>query len=362
MINYSYDKLFLDSQFEQTFTDLCIKKGLITNSEYINMDTINGITHLPLVKKLYRYLVLFEHIDFSDSIYDFSNLIELGLIDEKNLCSSNSEPDEKYFEEAISIMSAYKKPVIKQLKKMTNKNLKDLQHPNSPNSKFWNTISSKDILYYCQDEYGQVLGLEKNYNDILKTVDNVTGVGDTSLDKFLFEMLNVNISSMLSGIRNNIAYGLKSAELEKSAYASDFLVLNNNIPTTKIIDDTYYVIKTQLPNEYQIIPMPQTIQDVLEMRRSPYIKSFRKVMSEWNSYIDNNDYVAAQKMKNDIKKANDSLEKIGKFKRIYNSAITRTLICVGGFIPILSQILNILTWSQPYITNKFEEKHNWVLI
>ena len=85
-------------------------------------------------------------------------------------------------------------------------------------------------------------------------------------------------------------------------------------------------------------------------------------MDEWTSYINSNDINAANKMKKDIVRANKSLEKIGKLRRIYNAPITRTIICAGGFVPIIGQVLNVISWAEPYIVSRLEEKSGWVLL
>lgn len=361
MAKYAYKKIFLDEQYQTTFIDCCLVKGLVPNLDVESADRKEYL-FLPGIKKLYRYLVLFEHIDFSDSIYDLSRLIEMGLIAENSQCNSNSNPEQQHMEEAMSIMSVYKKPIINQVRAETKKKLKDLQHPSSPNSNFWKSVSPTDILYYCQDMSGKVLNLSKSFYEILPQMDVVSGVGDSPEEQFLFNLYHADISSLLQGIRNNLAYGLRAAKDGACAYASNFLTLASSKTSKEIVDDVYYFVETALPEEANIMPMPQTLQDVFDMRKSPYVKSFRSVMNEWSDYISNNDFDAAKKIKKDIIKANSALEKVGKFKRGYDSFLTRTSFCLGGFIPAIGQAINVISWAEPYIVRMIEERNNWVLL
>lgn len=63
MVNYTYDNVFLDSQYRDTFIDCCIKDGYISNmrDDYGAVDR-DKYVFLPNVKRLYRYLVFFEYV------------------------------------------------------------------------------------------------------------------------------------------------------------------------------------------------------------------------------------------------------------------------------------------------------------
>ena len=213
-------------------------KGLVPHLDVGNAEAKERLS-LPNIKKLYRYLVLFENVDFSDSIYDLSRLIELGLIAENSQCISNSNPEPQYMDKAISIMSAYKKPIVNQVRTVMKKALKDLQHPSSPSSDFWKSRTPTDIFYNCQDGSGKVLNLSKDYYEILSKMDIVRSVGDSPEEQLFFTLYHFDISLLLDGIRNNLAYGLRAASDDACAYASDFLTLGSSKTSKKIVDDVY---------------------------------------------------------------------------------------------------------------------------
>lgn len=121
-------------------------------------------------------------------------------------------------------------------------------------------------------------------------------------------------------------------------------------------------MQTSLPCEVNILPMPTTLQDVWNMRKHPAISAFRKVMCEWNHYIQTEDINAAVKIKKDVIKANHYLENLGKYKKFSLSPYVRTGLFVAGFIPILSNIVNIYSYAEPYIFNYIEGKHSWTHI
>lgn len=360
-INYLFDSAFLDLQYTQTFTELCKKSGVISKDIDNSAVTYDGVP-LRGMKKLLQYLVLFENIDFSSSIYDCSQLVDRGLISEKSICCSNSNPNVDYDNQAISIMSAYKADIVKQNIQIYKDHLQMLQSSYNPNRDFWSGRSYKTINKICVSE-NIYLDVKKDYYNIIQNLDILySSVVKNNSAKFLYELFNGDAVSNLIGIRNNLAYALQSMEENNSVYISNDL---NHLQGKKIrnnVDDIYALVQMSLPNEVNILPMPTTLQDVWNMRKHPAISTFRNIMSEWNYYIQTENISAAEKIKKDVIKANHNLEKLGKYKKFSSSPYVRTGLFVVGFIPVLSNIVNIYSYAEPYIFNNIERRYSWTHI
>lgn len=360
-INYLFDSAFLDLQNTQTFTELCKKNKVISKDIDGSIVSYDG-TPLRGMKRLLRDLVLFENIDFSSSIYDCSQLIERELISEKSICCSNNNPNMECDKQAICIMSAYKSDIIKQNVQIYKDHLHMLQSSYSPNCDFWKGRDYRTINKICISE-NLYLNLDDNYYYIIQNLDYLYGsIVENNHYKFFYELFNGDAVSNLIGIKNNLAYAFQSIEKNNSVYISNNL---NHLQGKKIknnLDSVYALVQTSLPEEVNILPMPTTLQDVWDMRKHPSISVFRKVMSEWNYYIQTDDINAAMKIKKDIVKANHGLEKLGKYKKFVSSPYVRTGLFSAGFIPVLSEIVNVYSFVEPYISNFVDKKYNWTHI
>ena len=171
------------------------------------------------------------------------------------------------------------------------------------------------------------------------------------------------LKKQIGSIKDNLIEGLYFSEKKHMPFAS--AIFSNSYYSTDLatIDDVYYTVKVHLPEDANILPMPRTFAEVERMRKSPYIRSFRSVMNEWSSYIENGDFNSAGKMKNDIIKANKNLEHLERFKKIYSSvpyALITTL--AGAEIRELSYILGLISIANPLIYTYLQRKNGWTLL
>ena len=360
-INYTFDSIFLDPKYSYLFSELCIKNGLIHRDLLGQKVTLSGHP-LNGEKKLLRTLVLYDKIDFESTIYDCTNLIEKGLVSEDSICCSNINPHSIYESNAITIMSTYKDDIINYIKEDFRNNLNALQNPQKiPSYDFWRTIKySPELVNNVFISKNFSANLDTDYYDLINNLDRLYDFPNGE-DGFTNHLVIDQISTLL-GIRNNIAYSLISAEKNNSIYLSDFLTGAGNNTSTRPSENIYAFVKTQLPNEVNILPMPQTLDDVWKMRKHPSIISFRKVMSEWNYYINNNDVKAAKKIEKDIISANKALEKLSAIKKFTNSPYVRTGYFIGGFIPVLSYLVNVVSFVEPFVTDSLIKKFSWTHI
>lgn len=360
-INYSFDNVFFDSQYSDVFIELCKKNKLIKQDILCQTVEFDG---RPLIgeKKLLRSLVLFDKIDFASSIYDCSELVERELISTESICCSNLETDPACEEVAVSIMSAYKTDIIQYLKREYKNKLKMLQDNKTPSHEYWRTrvYNGKHMnrVFITSDFSAD---LDNDYYTLIENLDQLYSIGGGG-EAFLHHYFFMDQIGTLLGLRNNIAYALMSSNEKKSIYLSDFLTGKNEFIAPNPAENVYAFVKARLPDEINILPMPQTLQDVWKMRQNPAIVSFRKVMGEWDYYINHGDISAAEKIEKDIIKANQYLEKIEKYKKCMSSPYVRTGYFLGGFIPNISNVLNVISFVEPIITDGLLKKYSWTHI
>lgn len=360
-INYLFDRAFLDLQYTKTFTELCKKNGVISKDINGSSVSYDGIP-LRGVKKLLQHLVMFENIDFSYSLYDYSQLIDRRIISEKSICTSDIDPDTSYNTAAVQIMSAYKSDIIKQNIQMYKDDLSSLQSSYNPTRKFWKERDYRSINIICikKDFY---LDVKEDYYKIIQNLDTLNDIGfKNNYEKFFHNIFYGDALLNLTVIRDHLAYALQAMESSNSVYISSNL---NHLQGKKIknnLDNVYALVQSSLPNEVNIVPMPTTLKDVWNMRNHPAISTFRNVMSEWNYYVQSEDFNAAQKIKKDIIKANHQFEKLEKYKKLSSSPYMRTGLFVAGFIPVLSNIVNVYSYAEPHLFNYLEKKFSWTHI
>lgn len=355
-VNYSFDSVFLDPQYSDTFIELCKRENIITKD--IDGYKVNP-ERKPLTGKfnLLRALVLFDKVDFSSSIYDCEELIEKGIVSEHGICCSNENTDENYEKAAVPIMEAYKAGIIKYLRDEYKKSLK------------LRNFSDGEKIVYNEDDFNRIVltrdyscDLTEDFDAIVRNLDVLYAPANENTAMFIHNALYTDHISSLLGIRNNLAYALQSSEKNRSVYMGSFLNEGHGSKLYDPAENVYAFVKTKLPDEVKYLPMPQTFEDVLKMRKDPSIKAFRNVMKEFDYYINNDDITAAEKIKKDIIKANHYFESLDKVKSFSSSQIVRTA-CFGlSWIPIISNVVSIVSFVGPIVLDSLEAKYSWTHI
>ena len=362
-INYSFNKAFLGPQFRKTFEEMCLKHKIIKKDLVFGEKEEYDGWPLTGEKEILRAMVLFDKIDFPTSIYDCTELIDRGVIDENNICNSDIELDQINMNRAAQIMKAYKKDVISFIIKSGKDYLKFFQKKNSPSRDFWKDVhfSSELVCSFCCGDF--YVDLNDEYNKIIDHLDFLVSLDGQT--KRLIEKHEVSYSATeleLLGVRNNIAYALKSCEESDSVYLGGFLNSDGEKSLTNPGKDIYGFVKTRLPDEVCYLPMPQTLDDVWRMRKKTCIKDFRKIMEEWNYYINQNELKAADKIKKDIIKVNSGFEKLERVKKFVYSPYIRTGIFALGFVPLISYFINIISYVIPMYIEEKEMEFSWTHI
>lgn len=352
--NLSFNKLFLDKHYKDILEYYCIRKGLISNHEEVVPTPLEGI------KKLFVLLALFETVDSNSSICDYSRLIELGLVNEDCILKMNNDyisvNNDSYANSAIALLGLYKKDVIKYIKRK-DRQISTHHSVYKPNNK---------RTFYCASPTGKLLTLEDDFLEIVEKCDecySTSALFDDREAGFFYDVfVNSPIELSIGSIKDNLVEGLYFCEKMDMTYASSIFADSKNSLTSKYLDELYYLVRTQLPPEINVLPMPQTLDEVIEMRKSPYLKSFRNVSNEWFSYIESGDINLALKIKNDIVKSNKMLAKLDRYKVFTTSPYYRVFNLIGGAIPILSTIMGVYSFLEPYAIESIQDKYGWSLV
>ena len=132
--------------------------------------------------------------------------------------------------------------------------------------------------------------------------------------------------------------------------------------TTKPVDDVYYIAKTRLQDEMLVLPEPRDLNDVLRMRNAKEMARFRQVLTQWCASLHEGSAKAEQRMRRDVAKANRELTRLSKWKRWKESPLNFVVSAVGGHIPILSNVLTVITMVGGMYEYRVERNHNWVMV
>lgn len=342
---YSFDCLYLDQSNRNLLEDFCIKNKMVDRFYYgdklrdydINLHTQHSLTG---IKKLLIYLTLFEKIDSNESIFDFGRLIDIGIVDQKahivapyDLRLEDQEiwkkHDSKYEVAhiiAMEIMELRKKELI---------------------SKF---LREQFHTQLCKDVNGRVLSFDKDYSEIIR----YSSYYDNYHPNSLFTYITCEVDNLVRGIYYSIN--------ENMTIGTGILQIPNKNNMSKQIDTVYYTVKTQLPQEVNILPMPQSIKDVEKMRQTAELKSFRNVMKDWFNCIDIGDLSLAEKIKKDVIKANKALTRLKKYQQCIRSPYYRIFNLIGAEIPVLSTLLNVLGFVSSFVEDEIQKKNEWILL
>lgn len=350
MNSFELKTVYLDTLYKDTFERYLIRKKLITKTMLdTNEERSNDLEPLKLplagLKKLLVLLTLFENVDSDSSIYDFSRLIDLGLVKEKSvleISENNIAYSDENISEATRLMSIYKRDILGFIKRKDREQLEYLR-TRSEAKEFWKTIDKNDRYYTCTDANGNPLELDRDYRTIIANPDILYSSGNyfTSPEEgFAFCVTkNRSIELDIGSIRDNLIEGLFYSKKHGASFASGVFSDIRSTNTIKCIDSVYYTIQARLSNEVNVLPMPQCLDEVLKMRQSPYIHSFRKIMNEWCGYVKMGEYRLADKIYKDLVKANKALDHLDRYKRFSQSPYTRVFNLVGGLIPYLGPFL-----------------------
>lgn len=354
-----FEKVYLDQFLLDSLERLSIKEGWVsheTDEEPLSIihtsprqsDRISGRS------KLLRLLMLFEKIDANFSDLDWSKFINNGIID----------PDSKMLDHTLNrlhfdfldqktnehrkLLTCHKETynlLINQKKRIISYHIKK----SSPGyyARGGTTTTIKDL----SDAYIEILDC------ILKT-DDTNDVFNIypHIDSFLGDVYFVWAS-----IRNGLYYSTKQNVTLSTFVDKQYHQVKRN--NKELIDDMYYIVKTNLSDESIILPEPRCIEEAFELRSKKEMILFRSVLSEWMSMISEGGSAAAElKIRTDLFKVNNDIKRIKQWKKYKESPFDFWLNSLGGHIPVFSNILTVVNMSAGLYFSNQEKNTSWVAL
>ncbi|MCL2691315.1 MAG: hypothetical protein FWE56_03545 [Candidatus Bathyarchaeota archaeon] len=326
------------------WTELMVKEGFITHSfdtrpcgfDVSSTFDFSSSHRIYDKKHLLFLMVLFEET-MTSSIVNFplDKVANTGLIDEEkfHLFKRVDKYNEfantgiKYFTDiSLDFMANNKKSMVNYL--------------------------SKDILHTSYFEVNAAV----DYDSFFR---NPLGTGPQS-------GFNPNVF-ILREIRDALALGLKLSQTEEICFYNGRLSHINKKHNFKDVpdlnsfsDNIRYILQLDLTPQINEFPIPESIRDVLYLRKQPEIISFREVFFDWLTCLQEGDYDIANKIKCDVVKANEALAKYKKWEKRKTNMLYCTLDAVVGLIPYISTVVGSVTPYSLRKTLKDKNNNSWV--
>ena len=337
MKEINFSKIYLDRIHLSVLEKFAFENKLIPKADDRNdyYEFVLKHQHFGLRNKLLLIMTIFEEIDSNFSQFDWSKFIDEGIIN-INAHMLRSSPSDIFdpFLEHKTLLGCKKDnrllyardTTINLLKSFSNRAIL-LHIKGHPDSDFYNRDPKK---YVTRED------LKTNFEWVLDLVakdDWTTLVCEKPEFSFFY--------TFLEGLKFNTEECIYYSIKEKASFVNAISSSNlDKSKTIKLLDELYYLVRTNLKDEIQILPHPETFSDVLKFRNSKEIRRFRQILSQWCNAIAEGDYKVEKNIRNDIKRANHELKKLDKWKEYRSSPFNFWLDAIGGQIPIFSNILS----------------------
>lgn len=109
-----------------------------------------------------------------------------------------------------------------------------------------------------------------------------------------------------------------------------------------------------------VIPYPETIQEVIKCRKYKDLQSFRSIFSDWVHVMRNGDIDLVNKIKLDVRIANERLRKLDKFTQLDKNIMIAFIKFPVSKIPFIDVLLATSDYIKTYVTDYEENQNSWV--
>jgi len=362
---FNFDTQLLDMPSSKTVRNFLILNEVITHSRYgqplskweksdalyyftreysdtPSKGTIERIQkiHFRGIRDYYTHLALHDKTiisSTSDFSFDCGNAADLGVEYREVESRFDSLPSNRAFGEKIS-SDKYDNEALRLMKIYAREIVDDFIHDDNSRGISISEVGRPVLLELLSEFCDGSLWERRCMTD--STADY--------LDRYLQEFFY----NLVTGLRNS----------KKNTYYASLFHPRRKMKIEQFVDEINYISSVRLSNGVNILPAPQTLAETIEMRNSPYIKSFRSALADWSACFAEGEYRLAAKMMTDIEKANQALEKLTSYKKHKDSPYAQIGNFLGGFIPIIGQVLNVATFGSYVVERKIESENQWVLM
>lgn len=351
------DTIFLDGVYQHSLERLCIREGWITSRydeplQKIDFQLLeeNRILHKS---KILLLMTLFDHVDSSFSLYSFEKLKKTGFIKSNaNITDDTYKPEfDEFFggetEDNKLMMLAHQNTNLL----FRESKFRVINHVigSSMKGSYIHRSKTRTSKIDLSFEYERVINCFFQTNETDEILDK-----DPHLSSYLTEM-EILWSSVRKGIYHSV----------KNKYSTATVLTSTNKPPKSIIqviDDLYYLVRTNFLDEIRILPNPRCIDESIELRDKAEMQRFREVLNEWLNALMVSDMVAEKKLRKDIASANRSLKFIKRWREYERSPFNFWFNAVGGHIPVLSNAISVVNTVGALTSNYYSKKSSWVAL
>ncbi|MBT5304619.1 MAG: hypothetical protein HOL31_06000 [Candidatus Scalindua sp.] len=126
----------------------------------------------------------------------------------------------------------------------------------------------------------------------------------------------------------------------------------------KNMSTAFRLCQLSMSEEIGYAPVVESLQDVLRLREDERLKRFRDVLLEWSIEVRSGREVAEKRIRGDIKKANQELKKLAKWRK------TSRWLCYFSLplavLPYISTITNLSSVACQMFIDRKEGMYGWM--
>ncbi|NAY92218.1 hypothetical protein GTQ34_09830 [Muricauda sp. JGD-17] len=341
-----FETAFFDKTLWETFISMGENEGLITDDLYDARRFISKKIYFDNKDKVLLYLVLFDKIyDIgSDVDYDLSRFHSEGLLKYKN--------DLDYISHPVRILWNLRSDPKANIEEiyLYNSALEILRNRKAQILNYIFQFYSFNDLKIASNAFDQIINVLEGNIDVDKE-DFAIGYYSYFIEivEDIFYIAYIGISDSIKG-KSIFASSLDSQYISKSSH----------IQTTDIIDEFYYLAEIKLTDEIKYLPKPDNFEEAFYFRNKKEIKDFRNVMSLWLDSFHQGNINIEEKLRKDLRKANNALKKLKYIKEYKETKICFWIDAIGGHLPIFSHILNAVNTGIKIYEPFARKQSNWV--
>lgn len=299
---------------------------------------------------LFFSMVLFDKIDSSYlSMYDLKKIIDLGIINEH---AAITESDLHLMPETEFKELNQKIYIENEIMRSINETSIEIMILNK------NNIMRSIQNYHDRHGY-KIVNSEELSNHYLEWIKDCEFWGDQAEWGPTREALGIFKESIMQGLYNSVIKGDVYYEGIPSITSNN---ISLDINEKNLVSEISYILQLDLTPLINYMPIPNSMDEVIKLRKRPEIKQFREIFFTWCDYIRNNELYLASKIKEDIERANRELEKYYYWERKKTQWFNCLFDIIGGQVPYLS---NVLSGISPLVLQSMLNRrinNSWVLL
>ena len=341
-------KIFLDSFHLSTLESLAVKEGIINKvntGEKLILSDYYSKKKLFEKSSILQTVTLYDKIEGAGTFLDFHPLRNENLIDEKSNLLTNEMHEfltPEFQKNNIDEFNYISRLSLDYLRRYRNKVL------TFPLNSEKNRFSKADVEKYGNIKINRILnGSELELRDY--------GIDDT----VWYDQITSYIDVMLESFKIGMFFSIS-----KGYYFTDCLISLDKRKVTfqnKVLNDINYIVRTNLTDEILFLPNPKTLKEALKMRESKEIKRFREVLGIWIDTIKSGNAKVEIKIRKDIAKANQELKTLESWRQYKESPINFWINSIGGHLPILGNVLTVVSMLGGIYEKWADKKYSWIL-